>query len=124
MLVLATEATKTEYSGELGSQNDSKMEPKIYPKVIQKGSLLKNLKNIFGQLFTTLEPCRPPPTRLLFRLLLLSFSLLCSSPPKKLKQKNINAPLRDSGSKITPKVPLGAPQKEAKIHKKSSQNRL
>ena len=42
--VLATGATKKEYSGELGSQNDSKMEPKMDPKVIQKGSLLKNTK--------------------------------------------------------------------------------
>ena len=44
MLVLATRATKNEYSGELGSQNDSKIEPKLEPKVIQKGSLLKNTK--------------------------------------------------------------------------------
>ena len=33
---------KKEYSGELGSQNYSKMEPKMDPKVTQKGSLLKN----------------------------------------------------------------------------------
>ncbi len=30
--VLATGATKKEYSGELGSQNDSKMEPKMEPR--------------------------------------------------------------------------------------------
>ncbi len=42
---MATRATKKEYSGELGSQNDSKMEPKLHLKVIQKGSLLKNMKN-------------------------------------------------------------------------------
>ncbi len=38
----ATRATKKEYSGELGFQNDSQMESKMDPKVIQKGSLLKN----------------------------------------------------------------------------------
>ncbi len=43
--LLATPATKKEYSGELGSQNTSKMESKTDPKVIQKGSLLKNTKN-------------------------------------------------------------------------------
>ena len=43
--LLATRATKKEHSGELGSQNDSKMESKMDPKVIQKGSLLKNLNN-------------------------------------------------------------------------------
>ena len=43
--LLATLATKKEYSGELGSQNTSKMESKMDPKVIQKGSLLKNTKN-------------------------------------------------------------------------------
>ncbi len=39
--------SKVECGGELCSQNDSKMEPKIEPKVIQKGSLLKNTKNFF-----------------------------------------------------------------------------
>ena len=34
--LLATRATKKEYSGELGFQNDSKREPKMDPKVIQK----------------------------------------------------------------------------------------
>ncbi len=43
--LLATLATKKEYSGELGSQNTSKMESKTDPKVIQKGSLLKNTNN-------------------------------------------------------------------------------
>ena len=42
--LLATLASKKEYSGELGSQNTSKIEPKMDPKVIQKGSLLKNTK--------------------------------------------------------------------------------
>ena len=42
--LLATPATKKEHSGALGSQNDSKMESKTEPKVIQKGSLLKNTK--------------------------------------------------------------------------------
>ncbi len=42
--LLATRATKKEYSGELGSQNDPKMEPEIDPKVIKKGSLHKNMK--------------------------------------------------------------------------------
>ena len=35
---------KREYSGELGSPNDFKMEPKMVPKVMQKGSLRKNMK--------------------------------------------------------------------------------
>ncbi len=43
--LLATPATKKEHSGTLGSQNTSKMESKTEPKVIQKGSLLKNTKN-------------------------------------------------------------------------------
>ena len=43
--LLATLATKKEYSGELGSQNTSKMEFKTDPKVIQKGNLLTNTKN-------------------------------------------------------------------------------
>ena len=38
-----TRATEKEYSGELGSQNDTKMEPKMVPKVMQKGSLRKNM---------------------------------------------------------------------------------
>ncbi len=42
--VLATRATKKEYSGELGSQNDSQMEPKMVPKVMQMRSLVKNMK--------------------------------------------------------------------------------
>ena len=41
---LCTPAPKKEYSDELGPQNDSKMEPKMEPKVIQKVSLLKNMK--------------------------------------------------------------------------------
>ena len=36
-----SQATQKEYSGELGSQNDPKMEPKMD---IQKGSLHKNMK--------------------------------------------------------------------------------
>ncbi len=39
---LSPTATQKEYSGELGSQNYSKMESKMDPKVKQKGSLLKN----------------------------------------------------------------------------------
>ncbi len=42
--LLATRAAKKEYSTELGSQNDSNMEPKMEPTVTQKGSLLKNMK--------------------------------------------------------------------------------
>ncbi len=42
--VLATRAAQKEYSGELGSQNDSKIESKIDATVTQKGSLLKNTK--------------------------------------------------------------------------------
>ena len=38
--VLATRATKKEYSSELGPQNDSKMEPKMEPK----GTSTKKLK--------------------------------------------------------------------------------
>ncbi len=46
--LLATLAAQKEYSYELGSQNDSKMDSKMEPKVIQKGSMLKNKKtNIF-----------------------------------------------------------------------------
>ncbi len=45
---------KKEYSGELGFQIDSKMEPKMDPKVIQKGSLLKNpTKSIWTTIYYT-----------------------------------------------------------------------
>ncbi len=51
---MATRATKKEYSGELGSQNYSKMEPKMVPKVMQKGSLLKNMnKYIWTTIYYT-----------------------------------------------------------------------
>ena len=51
---MATRATKKEYSGELGSQNDSKMEPKLEPTVIQKGSLLKNtIMSFFAAIYYT-----------------------------------------------------------------------
>ena len=43
--LLRTRAPRKEYSGELGLQNGSKMEPKMEPKVRQNGSLLKNMKN-------------------------------------------------------------------------------
>ncbi len=43
--VLVTRATKKEYSGARGSQNESNMEPKTDLKVTQKGSLLENTKN-------------------------------------------------------------------------------
>ena len=43
----ATKATQKEYSGALGFQTDSKIEPELEPKVIQKGSLLKNPKKTF-----------------------------------------------------------------------------
>ena len=47
-------ATKKEYSGELGSQNDSKMKSKMDLKVTQKGSLLKNTKNsLFAAIYYT-----------------------------------------------------------------------
>ena len=42
--LLATPATKKEHSGALGSQNTSKMESKMIPKVMPKGSLLENMK--------------------------------------------------------------------------------
>ncbi len=45
--LFATPATKKEYSGELGSQNDSKMESETEPKVIQKGGLLKKKKDYY-----------------------------------------------------------------------------
>ena len=52
--VLATSATKKEYSGDLGSQNDSKRKPKLHLKVIQKRSLRKNLKNsLFAAIYNT-----------------------------------------------------------------------
>ena len=51
---MVTRATKKEYSGELGSQNYSKMESKIDPKVIQKGSLIKNMtKSIWTTIYYT-----------------------------------------------------------------------
>ncbi len=34
-----------EYSSELGSQNDSEMEPQIYKQIIKKESTTKTLKN-------------------------------------------------------------------------------
>ncbi len=120
--LLATRATNKEYSGELGSQNASKMETKMEPKVIQKGSLLKNTKSQFGPLFTTLEPCRPPPKRLLFRQFLVAVSRRFSRHKKKHRKIDINAPFGDSGAQMTPKVTPGAPPKEVKIHPKSSQN--
>ncbi len=43
--LLATPGTKKEHSGALGSQNTSKIDSKMYPNVIQKGSLRKNTKN-------------------------------------------------------------------------------
>ncbi len=45
---------KEEYSWELGSQNYSKMELKMEPKVIQKQSLPKNMKNtVFAAIYYT-----------------------------------------------------------------------
>ena len=46
--LLATPATKKEYSGELGSQNTSKMESKTEPKVKKMESVEKHEKPTFG----------------------------------------------------------------------------
>ncbi len=49
-----SQAPKEEYSGALGSQNYSKMESKTDLKATQKGSLLKNMKNlIFAAIYYT-----------------------------------------------------------------------
>ncbi len=61
--VLATKATKKEYSSELASQNDPNMSPKWTQKLYKKGACQKTLKTNFGLLFTILEQCRRPPKR-------------------------------------------------------------
>ncbi len=52
---LATRATQREYSGELGAQNDSKMEPKMDQTVIQKAITPNNMKHtLFAAIYYTL----------------------------------------------------------------------
>ena len=43
-----------------------KWSPKCSQKLHKKGVCSKTRKSKFGQLFTTLEPCQPPPKRHLF----------------------------------------------------------
>ncbi len=98
---MATRAAQKEYSDELGSQNDSQMEPKMEPKATTADPH-ETCASMNG---SHVHPIFPTP--------------------EKYHQKvNIITPICEPGSKMTPKVPLQAPRQETQIHKKSSKNRL
>ncbi len=109
-ILLATPATKKEYSGELGSQNDSKMEPKMEPR--QQWPTLTKHAPAWTDCMSTHPPWGAP------------FSLIFPRPEKDHQKVNIITPICEPGSKITPKVPLQGPKMEPKILQKASQNHL
>ncbi len=105
-----------------------KKTPKYNQKWIQKrhkkGVCSKTRESKFGPLFTTLEPCRPPPKRLLFGQLGVAFSLLFSSPPKELPKNQHKRSiwrlwLQNDPQSVHTRTPKGDPN-PSKIVAKSS----
>ncbi len=87
--VLATSATKKEYSGRLGSQNCSKMEPKMEPRR-RRPTLTKHVPAWTDRMST-------PPGELHFRSLF-------QSPQKYHQTLRQKSTIQKHGAKLAPKV--------------------
>ena len=122
---LQAQRRQDEYSGALGPPNGSKMEPKMEPKILQKGSLhKKHEKLFFCSYLQYFRHVANLPKQLFFDAYFWCFSVLVSKLPKK-SQKNVSRPPMWTFwcPNALQSYPREAP-KGNKIHQKSTRNRL